>query len=521
MKLTNQNQKRMAMLLTLILTAANSVSAQASALSNSMTPNTSGNPGTAMVQEFAFPYSAASRRFTSLVMFDKTNPPSLPFAISDVTTGNNSAQAYDLADLFSLMEHGNLAVAISQSAEAAAAGDLSGAKARRYPTLRGETSGAYLGNPHDAIAIPANAFAPMFPTESIPLIPAVDPFQYSFKLIGELPLFTWGKTVTGIQASESALGAAQLQLAKTIHEKRIQLQASWEALAYVAAAEEVLGLQAKVGQRLTSLAEQNLSSGFITNVELLDVRMKVKQTAIAQARLADNRERLLSGLASLAGLENLNMEQLSLSIIPAGTVPVSKADLQEAILTGNYDLAMAKKQLEARSNLFILAKTQARGLPDLGLRAELSYGGSRLPFSTDDWKDKTDWQLILSIGASGSLFGDAVKTASAVRAKAELNQARAQVEEGQRQLKAYIHESYLSLELLRSRLEYSILQQDFWIASLAQQQTILNLGGGSETEYLSELMKALGGIAEGYGILAEYRAVIVGLQGAAGMSLPQ
>jgi outer membrane protein TolC len=172
--------------------------------------------------------------------------------------------------------------------------------------------------------------------------------------------------------------------------------------------------------------------------------------------------------------------------------------------------------VDSRRSLEALASTQAKGLPDLGLRAELSYGGSRLPYTTNDWEDKTDWQLILSIGASGTLFGDPVKAGAAVRAKAELDQARAQLEEGQNQLRAYIRESYLNLDLLRSRLEYSLLQQEYWAASLVQEQTRLDLGAGSETEYLSLLMEALGGLAEGYGILAEYRAVILGLQGAAG-----
>jgi outer membrane protein TolC len=412
------------------------------------------------------------------------------------------------------MERGSPAIAISQSAEDAAKGDLSGAKAQRYPSLRAEASGAFLGNPQDAIAIPAGALG--FPNPPIPLMPAVDPFQYSFKLIGELPLFTWGKTGVGIKASETALGAARLQLAKTLHEKRIQLQATWEALACVAAAEEALALQEKAGARLASLAEQNQSSGFITRVELLEVRLKVKQTAIARARLAENRERLLSDLASLSGLASLSLEQLKLSVPEAGPLPGPEAAAQETIPAGNYDLALAKAQVEARRSLETLAQTQAKGLPDLGFRAELSYGGSRLPYTSDDWEDKSDWQLILSIGASGRLFGDPVKAGAALRAKAELDQARAQVEEGQRQLRAYIRESYLSLQLLQSRLEHSLLQQEFWAASLTQQETILRLGAGSETEYLGLLMEALGGLAEGYGILAEYRAVILGLQGAGG-----
>ena len=542
MNATLSRCKSVAIFLTLVLATTASIPAQTTSSGSSTAQKTSTSSGTSVdqgdtnaggVPVNAAGYTAAASRFESLVVFDgaaRTGPiPTIPGAAADTVSvspaksvssrpsGTVSSPPYDLATLISIMESGSPAIAISQSAEDAAKGDLSGAKAQRYPSLRAESSGAYLGNPQDAIAIAPNTLSPL-QTSPIPLMPAVDPFQYSFKLIGELPLFTWGKTSAGIKASEAALEAARLQLARTMHEKRIQLQASWEALACVAAAEEALALQEKAGTRLASLAEQNQSSGFITTVELLEVRLKVKQTAIAQARLAESRERLLSDLASLAGLDGLSLDQLILAVPLSGPAPGSEAESQEIMPASNYDLALAKAQVEVRRNLETLAETQAKGLPDLGLQAELSYGGSRLPYTTDDWEDKTDWQLILSIGASGRLFGDPVKAGAAVRAKAELDQARAQLEDGQRQLRAYIRESYLSLQLLQSRLEHSVLQQEFWAASLAQQETILSLGGGSETEYLSLLMEALGGLAEGYGILAEYRAVILGLQGAAGMA---
>lgn len=481
------------------------------------------------VRDHAASYAAASSRFASLVMFDGATAGStpavsgssggtLPGPTPGTIPGTVSGPPYTLAGLVTLMERGSPAIAISQSAEEAAKGDLWSARARRYPSLRAESSGTYLGNPQDAITLRQGSFVPSppLPSQDVDLFPAVDPFQYSFKLIGELPLFTWGKTAAGIKASEAALGAARLQLAKTMHEKRIQLQATWETLACVAAAEEALVLQAKAGRRLATLTEQNQRSGFITTVELLDASLKVKQTAIAQARLAENRERLLSELARLVGLDGLRLDQLSLAVPAAGPVPGSEADSRKTIPSGNYDLALARAQVEARRSLETLARTQAKGLPDLGLRAELSFGGSRLPYTTDNWEDKTDWQLSLSIGASGNLFGDPVKAGAAVRARAELDQARAQLEEGERQLRGYIRESYLTLDLLRSRLEYSLLQQEYWAASLGRLQTILDLGAGSETEYLSLLMEALGGLAEGYGILAEYRAVILGLQGAAG-----
>jgi len=44
----------------------------------------------------------------------------------------------------------------------------------------------------------------------------------------------------------------------------------------------------------------------------------------------------------------------------------------------------------------------------------------------------------------------------------------------------------------------------------------IQAGGGSEAEYLTKMIEALGGLAEAYGTLAEYRASLVSLEAVTG-----
>jgi outer membrane protein len=430
-------------------------------------------------------------------------------------------EPYTLAELQAIMAQGSPAAAIAAAAVRAAGGELAGAKGARLPSLSGSISGAYLGNPQDAISIPMGAFGVLpgpilIPATDVQLFPAVDPTQYSFKLTGEQPLFTWGKIRAGVRSAEAGLSAARLAQEKTAHENAIRLQAHYESLAYLAEAEAAMALQKRAGARLSSIAEQNLKSGFITDSEYLAARIKVKEIDLGLAVLVERRERLLAELSAMTGLRDLRLEQLSLAAPIAGSPIMAEDGAADAVAAGSYDLALAGAFVELKAELQRLAQAQARGLPDLGLSVELSYAGSRFPFLEKDWDDKGDYQLIIGLGASGRLLGDAVKAGALEKARAELDEALARREDARRRIRSFVRESYLGINLAQARLEYALLKQESFLASLAQKERVLSLGAGSESDYLSLLMEALGGLAEAYGGLAEYRGALLSLEAAAG-----
>jgi hypothetical protein len=109
--------------------------------------------------------------------------------------------------------------------------------------------------------------------------------------------------------------------------------------------------------------------------------------------------------------------------------------------------------LEAQKSMQRLAEIQGRGLPDIGLHLEASYGGSRFPFFETDWYGKDDYQFTLSLGTKGNLFGNPVKTGEALKAKAQTEDTIAQLTQGERNLASFIREQYLTLDLQKSKLD--------------------------------------------------------------------
>jgi len=461
-------------------------------------------------------YEASLARLRLLADFTSTSEVPASAASAAATSAQ---ETYGLAELQAIMARGNPGSAIAAAAVRAAGGELAGAKGARLPSLSGSISGAYLGNPQEAISIPMGAFGTVpfpIPATDVPIFPAVDPTQYSFKLTGQQPLFTWGKINAGVRAAEAGLNAARLAQAKTEHENAIRLQAQYETLCYLAEAEAAMALQQRAGARLAAIAEQNRKSGFITDTDYLGMRIKVKEIDLGLAVLVERRERILAELSSMTGLRDLRLEQLRLQAPRAGNPLMAEDGAADAVAAGSYDLALAKAYVELKVELQGLSQVQARALPDLGLSVELSYAGSRFPFLEKNWDDKGDYQLIIGLGASGRLLGDAVKAGALEKAKAELDEALARREDAERRIRSFVRESYLGINLAQARIEYALLKQESFLASLAQKERVLSLGAGSESEYLSLLMEALGALAEAYGGLAEYRGALLSLKAAAG-----
>jgi outer membrane protein TolC len=339
---------------------------------------------------------------------------------------------------------------------------------------------------------------------------------YDFKLTGDLPLFSWGKISLGIDLARTGLAAAALQRQKAERELAVKMRASWDALAYVCKAGDVLDLQARIGQRLVELASQSAAAGFITAVDLANARIRLKEIEMAQTRLRERCDRLLSDLASMVGLGSLTIQDISIAAPVSGAPRWTEEQLWKLAVTGSDDLALASAQLAVRQGQKRLAEKEALGLPDIGLHVELSYGGPLLPFAQDDWRTKDDYQLTFSLGASGSILGNGVKIAQNVRATAELARAEAQYADAEQSLRGYIHHTMLGIALGKAQLEYAALKQEGWTADLAQRQEALRAGAGSETEYLGLMIEALGGLAEAYGTLAEYRGSLVSLEAVTG-----
>jgi outer membrane protein TolC len=484
------------------------LSASMTAAAQSAAPAGGGAP----LDPFVLEVAAAAEAYRAAMDFAVPVGPSSPLP----PAGTRPAPPYTLDALLALAASGNPGLKADAAGEEAARAEFNSARARRLPTLGSAVNGTYIANPSDPIAIPANAFAPGMPPGQIVLYESSGNALYDFRLTGDLPLYTWGRISLGVDLARTGLGAAALQRQKASHELAVRMRANWDALAYLGRAGEVLALQERIGARLVELSARSLAAGFMTPADMARTRIRVKEIEMAATKLDEKRDRLLSELASMAGLPGLSLGELLPEVPAAGAPRWTEDALWTAAKDGNYDLALSAALLDSRRGLRKLADRNALGLPDIGLHVELSYGGSHFPLVEEGWRDENDYQFTITLGAEGRILGDAVKAGEAARARAQLAQAEAQDAAALRSIRQYIHEAYLGIELAKAELEYAALKQDGWAADLAQERAAIQAGGGSESEYLGLMIEALGGLAEAYGTLAGYRSSVLSLDAVAG-----
>lgn len=433
---------------------------------------------------------------------------------------------YTLADLIGRALSSSPLIRSAQANRRAAEADLQSARAQRYPTFALDSSASYIGNPLGPIVVKKGELGavpnPTNPNGETILVPPLDTTLYKgmesslyqFKVSMDLPLYTWGKIGTGLDAALSALSASRIKEAQTAHELGYRIQGTWEALAYVVQTEGVLDLQNRVGMRLAELARESYRSGFITRSELLHTEVQVKEIEVALAMAAEKRNRLLSDLSYLTGLSSLTLQDLTLEPVLAACPRLDQGEALRTIPRKNYDLAHGKAMLEAQRRMERLADLQGRGLPDIGLHLEASYGGPRFPFIETDWYGKDDYQVTFSIGTKGNLFGNPVKTGEALKARSQTEDAQARLSQGEQNVGAFIREHYLTLELQKRRIEYAQLTLLAQQEELERQKQLLASGSGTEVDYLSKLLEHLVSLADAYSQLASYRSTLLTLEAA-------
>lgn len=479
----------------------------------------------AQTDAFALEYATIAEQFNSMVHFDKPLSPTPELSglrtakLSEPLaggSGSNGTARYSLLDLLELASINNPSLLVAKEAESAALADLRSAKARRLPTVKVETSGSFIGNPIGPISITKGQFGSEagvdIPPRDILLYKGMENSNYSFKLTGDQPLFTWGKIKLGIKLAESAISASSVQKLKAERELAIKLRGTWEAMTYFKLMFDIMDLQTRIGNRLVELAEKSATAGFITQTDYASSKIKLKEIDIARVKLEEKRDRLLSELAAMAGLDELTMEDLMLNPETAGKARWQLDEALSLAMAGSLDLSLLDTLLDIKLGLKELAEKESRGLPDLGLHIELSYGGSRLPFIEKDWFRQDDYQLSISLGTSGNIFGNAVKAGEAAKARAELAEAVAQKADAERSIKAFIKESFLGTELGKAKLEHAVLKQYNYIAELKQGKTIIEAGAGSEPEYLTKMIEALANLAEAYATLIDYRSSLLSME---------
>jgi outer membrane protein TolC len=423
-------------------------------------------------------------------------------------------EPYNEDDLIYFALRQNTGIHIAQQAIKSSEADLESAKAQRWPKLSTEVSASLIGNPVGPIAVAAGVLGESpggekIPPEDILIYKGMENSLYNFALKFEQPIYTWGKISLGIALAKNALSLSYKQNEKTRDETILHVRALFQSLGYVNEILSVLEMQKKLGERLLAYASENRQAGFLTESEYLTIKIRLKEIDIALATSEEQIGSLLSDLSRYTGIANLDISQLDCKPSKIQFLPWAQKEAEEKSIKGNTDLQIGLLASEIRKQEAELAKKQASGIPDIGLQIELSYGGSRFPFLETDWFGQDNWQATISLALQGVFIGNKALKADYIKAVSEAIKTEKQLQEGKEILSAHIRESYLSLSLLETKIEYYQLKQAVNNRELLDKKTQMDMGIISEADFIETMILSLGDLAEAYALLAEHQSKVL------------
>lgn len=421
--------------------------------------------------------------------------------------GKAAGETLDANRLMELARVSNPSLVSARLGEAEAAGRLEAARGALFPTLSLDSRASWIANPEDAVRIDAGSFGSIpVPSPVVPtLLPATDvtiaeeqdPFYYSAALSMDQALWTWGKIPAGIALREKEGLAARTNGNRAETSTLADLQKALYALDYQREALSIMETQMELSDRMLSSLALSRAAGAVTDLDYDSAALDAERLKRSAANLSDSvakSERYITLLAGLDPAGNYRISTGGLPEIPdiGGTTLTEWARRARA---ENLDLAYASQAVEIRNAAAELSRLQGAGRPDVGLNLRAGWNGSRLP-GEEDWSDKGDWFVTVSVAAKGNLVDFGVSSGKIRESEAAADRAAADFAWTAAQVDSAVATSLSSLETLRADLDYKERRVAFQDAKVRDAEARLTAGAATELAVLEAQSEHLSAVLD-------------------------
>jgi len=231
------------------------------------------------------------------------------------------------------------------------------------------------------------------------------------------PLFTWGKATNAYRAAWDSLEAARHGLDATRQDVALRVK---EAFYGVLLAREVAGVASKAleqAERRTQTAQQRLTAGVATRLDLLQAQVALANARTQTLRAGNGRKLALEGLALAIGVETQELGEPEgiLDWMPAGIEATGLVD--EALMTRSSLRQLAAQRQVAQHMLKV---ARAANRPNLAATGTYSWN------DTEKQDPSTTWSV--GVGLSWPIFNGFANRARVRQALSGVNQASAGLE---------------------------------------------------------------------------------------------
>ena len=376
--------------------------------------------------------------------------------------------------------------------------DLKDAKAGRGPTLDLTISGSYIANPIDPIRVNLNDYVDgatygLTNPQYVTIYNGMERTFYSFGLQLTQPIVTWGKLSKAVDIYSAVYDARLIQKEDACDKALTELSSRLCAIDLLLQLSDILEEQKKTASRLTELAQSASENGMMLETEALEVKVQARQTDVAASQVKTalaNMEAAVSGLTGVADFKARDLEGEQMREEEVGSL------LEELTSIGSENI-MSRALSDERTTFVLLgrmkeiselsksvASASVNWKPDIALVVNASYGGPRFPFAETDWYRKNDWNAVVTVALSTTVYDGGKAVRDVQRKASQLEQSSIDTDDAVLQIRNAVQENLGTVELCLARIEYNNAKLEHLRKEGEQKKLAYESGYSGESELL-------------------------------------
>ena len=376
--------------------------------------------------------------------------------------------------------------------------DLKDAKAGRGPTLDLTITGSYIANPIDPIRVNINDYIDgatygLTNPQYVTIYNGMESTYYSFGLQLTQPIFTWGKLSKAVDIYSAVYDARLLQRNDERDKALTELSSRLYAIDLLLQLTDILERQKETASRLSELAQTGYENGMMLETQALEVRVQARQidVALSQIKTAlSNMETAVCGLTGISDfkvqdLEGAQMREEEVDSLLEEITSIGAEKLMNEALSGERTTFVLLEKMKQISSLSkSVASASVNWKPDLALVVNASYGGPRFPGIETDWYRKNDWNAVVTVAVSSTVYDGGKAIRDVQRKASQLEQSSIDTDDAVLKIRNAVQENLGTVELCLARIEYNNAKLEQLHKEGEQKKMAYESGYGSESDRL-------------------------------------
>lgn len=415
------------------------------------------------------------------------------------------SQSYSLDDLLSATQKNHPELLKLQEEYQRSILDVKDAVAGYEPSIDLQASGTYMAKPPvEAIYVntdqiySAMQLPPMMtggttpPNNEVKVYDGMEKTLYQLEFSLTQPIFTWGKISNSVKLYKEISNIKQTQITQQTEQLKTELKTRLISLYYLKNIFDILDEEQSYTDKMVEVSENAEKVGMLLHQEVVDAKLQAKELEIAKHDLLQQIEDQVLELNRITGLGTLTLSEINFDFIPElvsefdNLLSMDPNQLEAEVLSGNQSSLKILTQLE---NVSKTAEKISRGnenwKPDLAFQMSGSISDSRVPFIQDDWKDKTDYSLNISVGFKTTIWDGGKRLRDVSRKVSEKKTAEINKEDARSTLSKTFNSQWNAAQVCTLKIEYQDLKIESASSKIEQKQQMYDSGYGSETDVLS------------------------------------